>query len=210
MKFRLAVFDVDGTLTNHSSIWWRLHEHFGTEALGKVYYDQYFEGTISYKQWADFDAALWKGQPLQSVMEVVRNTELTMGAKEAIDTLKERGVQVAILSSGLDVMADDIAKRLGIDYVITNHLLHKDGILTGDVDVRVGWAEKADELERISQHFHTALNETAFIGDGRNDMAAFKIAGLSIAFNPKYDDVSEAADVTVREEDLRAILSLIL
>lgn len=210
MRFRLAVFDVDGTLTRHSSIWWRLHEHFGTEKLGKVYYDQYFDGTITYKEWADFDASLWKGQSLKSVLEVVKKTKLVRGAKDTIDALRKRGLQLAILSSGLDVMADNIAERLGISHVVTNHLLHNNGILTGEVDVHVGWDEKAEELRKIGQHFGVPLKETVFVGDGRNDITAFKSAGLSIAFNPKYDDVSDAAAFTVREDDIRAILSLIL
>ena len=38
MNVRLVVFDVDGTLTQHSSVWWRLHELFGTTKEGKLYF----------------------------------------------------------------------------------------------------------------------------------------------------------------------------
>ncbi|MHA2080816.1 MAG: hypothetical protein ACW99H_06700 [Candidatus Thorarchaeota archaeon] len=55
MDIQLVVFDVDGTLTKHSSVWWRLHEHFGTTVEGKQYYEQYFAGEITYDQWADLD-----------------------------------------------------------------------------------------------------------------------------------------------------------
>ncbi|MFW9982583.1 MAG: phosphoserine phosphatase, partial [Candidatus Thorarchaeota archaeon] len=64
MSIKLVVFDVDGTLTKHSSIWWRIHELFETTKEGKQYYDQYFAGEITYDEWAELDAALWKDKPV--------------------------------------------------------------------------------------------------------------------------------------------------
>ncbi|MFW9810010.1 MAG: HAD family hydrolase [Candidatus Thorarchaeota archaeon] len=206
MSVKLVVFDVDGTLTKHSSIWWRIHELFGTTKEGKIYYDQYFAGEITYDQWADLDAALWSNKPLAKVMETVRNAKLVPGASETIQTLKEHKIDTAILSGGLDIMADDIARRLGIDYVMTNKLHHKNGILTGTVENLVAWGGKANEIGKINEHFGVSLEDTAFIGDGRNDVSVFSKVGLSIAFNPEHPDVASAADVVILEDDLRAIL----
>lgn len=197
---------MDGTLTRHSSVWWRLHEHFGTTNEGKLYYDQYFAGEITYDQWADLDAGLWKGKTIDEVMKVVRATQLTRGSEETIQVLKRYGLKTAILSGGLNIMADDIASRVGIDYVLTNILHHHSGILTGRVDNLVAWGGKADEIHRINNHFGIPLDETAFVGDGRNDMGVFDVVGLSIAFNPEDEDVAEAADVVIHDDDLRAIL----
>lgn len=207
---RLVVFDVDGTLTSHSSIWWRLHEHFGTETEGREFYKQYFAGEITYNQWADLDASLWKGQTLDDVMKVVEETELVPGAKETIDQLKDAGIKVAILSGGLDILANHIARRVGVEYVLTNRLLHRNDRLTGEVESRVGWGEKVQEIRKICSHFGVSLTETAFIGDGRNDLSVFDMVGLSIAFMPEDDEVAEAAMVAIRRNDLREILSHIL
>ena len=54
------------------------------------------------------------------------------------------------------------------------------------------------------------LEQTAFIGDGRNDISVLKVVGLSIAFNPEDQDVADAAHVVIRENDLRAILPHII
>ncbi len=210
MDIRLVVFDVDGTLTQHSSIWWRLHELFNTTKEGRIYFDQYFAGDIDYKQWSDLDAALWTGQPISVVIDAVNNTKLVPGAKEAIDSLNKHGVKTAILSGGLDVMAESIAKRVGIDFVLTNRLLHKDGKLLGVVENVVGWADKDQHIHTILEHFNVSLQNTAFVGDGRNDLSVFKIVGLSIAFNPKEDEVAKSADVVIRENDLRAIIPYII
>jgi phosphoserine phosphatase len=206
LDIRLVVFDVDGTLTKHNSVWWRLHEHFGTTVEGRLYYDQYFAGEINYEQWADLDAGLWKGKTLEEVMEVVHATQLAPGAKETIQILKDNDLKTAILSGGLDIMADDIGRRVGIDYVLTNTLYHQDGVLTGEVENLVGWGDKSEVIPQINAHFEIPLEKTAFIGDGRNDMSVFKVVGLSIAYNPEDQEVADSADVVIRKDDLRAIL----
>jgi len=210
LPIRLVVFDADGTLTCHSSIWWRLHEHFRTEELGKTYFDQFFAGEITYNQWAELDAGLWKGQPIEEVMRVVAETKIVPGAQETIARLKEQGIQVAILSGGLDILADDIGRRVGIEYVLTNRLLSSDGILTGGVEVKVGWGEKIHEIREILDHFGISLSETAYVGDGKNDMTIFSHVGLSIAFRPETEEVAEAAMITIEGNDLRHILEYIV
>ncbi|MHA1654107.1 MAG: HAD family hydrolase [Candidatus Thorarchaeota archaeon] len=206
MTVRLVVFDADGTLTQHSSIWWRLHEVFGTTREGKLYYDRFFAGEITYDEWADLDAALWKGRPLSIVEQVVRETELVPGAKETVSELHDAGIRTAILSGGLDILANDISRRLGIDYVLTNRLIHRDGVLTGEVESLVGWGDKDRAVRTIAKHFGVSLRDTAFVGDGRNDVSAMAVVGLAIAFMPETEEVARAADVVVRENDLRAIL----
>ncbi|MHA1902461.1 MAG: HAD family hydrolase [Candidatus Thorarchaeota archaeon] len=207
MTIKLVVFDVDGTLTIHSSIWWRLHELFDCTEEGKKYYDQYFAGEITYDEWASFDAGLWREKPLSEVMRIVKETELVPGAEDTVRTLKEHGIKVALLSGGLDLLADDIAERLSIDYVLTNRLEHQNGLLTGNVEVLVGWGGKVKELEQIVEHFSVTLEETAFVGDGRNDISALSVSGLSFAFNPEDEEVAKAAQIVIKKMDLREILN---
>ncbi|MBS3794372.1 MAG: HAD family phosphatase [Candidatus Thorarchaeota archaeon] len=202
----LAIFDVDGTLTTHSSIWWRLHEHFGTEKKGQKYFDRYFAGEIDYDQWAELDASLWKGQAIDDARELVQSSELTPGAIETVESLRNDGVKLGIVSGGLDIAANHVGKNLGIDCVMTNRLLHRDGRITGEVDVQVGWGAKGTIIRKIAEHFDVSLEHTAYIGDGRNDVSAFSHVGLSIAFCPEHKEVADAADVVISENDLRLIL----
>lgn len=172
-----------------------------------MYYDQYFAGAITYDEWASYDAGLWAEKPLSDVIRIVKETELVPGAEDTVRTLKEHGIKVAILSGGLDLLADDIAERLGIDYVLTNRLEHHNGVLTGKVEVLVGWGEKVKELEQIVEYFSVTFEETAFVGDGRNDISALSASGLSFAFNPEDEEVAMAAQIVIRKKDLREILN---
>ncbi len=210
MPIRLVVFDLDGTLTTHNSSWWRLHEVFGTHEQGGKYYDEYFAGKISYQEWAELDAGLWKGRSLSEVQRIVDETALMPGAVEVISELRKNGVHVAVLSGGIDILAQQIADRVGIDYVLVNRIGHADGIITGEVEVLVGWGGKAKEIEQISRDFDIPLSEIAFVGDGKNDIPVFSVVALSIAFNPETEEVAEAASIVIREQNLTKILPIIL
>ncbi|TFG12456.1 HAD family hydrolase [Candidatus Thorarchaeota archaeon] len=210
MPIRLVVFDLDGTLTTHNSSWWRLHEVFGTHEEGQKYYDQYFAGEINYQQWADLDAGLWKGKSLAEVERIANETHLVPGARETIEELKKHSIDVAILSGGIDILANRIAARLAIDYVMVNKIHHENGALTGEVEVVVGWGGKAEEIKQVFNDFKVLPEDTAFVGDGKNDVSAFSVVGLSIAFNPEHEEVARAADIVVRGNDLRAILKHVL
>lgn len=47
---------------------------------------------------------------------------------------------------------------------------------------------------------------SVYIGNGTNDIPAFRKAGLSIAFNSKRRKVRNATDIVVNGNDLRLIL----
>jgi hydroxymethylpyrimidine pyrophosphatase-like HAD family hydrolase len=66
------------------------------------------------------------------------------------------------------------------------------------------------ELKHISNHFKVPLSETAYVGDGRNDISVFGVVGLSIAFKPEDKEVAESAMLTIRNNDLRSILPYII
>ncbi len=210
MAIRLVVFDSDGTLTVHNSSWWRLHEVFDTHEAGAKYYDDYFAGKITYNEWAELDAALWKGRTLDEVLKIVDETEIMPGAIETVRKLKEQGIKVAVLSGGIDILAERIAKKVGIDYVLVNKIHHENGLITGGVDVLVGWAGKDKEIEQISNDFGIPLTEIAFVGDGKNDIPVFPVVSIGIAFNPETEEVADAASIVIREQDLTKILPFIL
>jgi phosphoserine phosphatase len=55
-----------------------------------------------------------------------------------------------------------------------------------------------------------ALDRCAFVGDSLNDVWVARAAGLSVAFNPKSEELASIADVVIRAPDLRAILPHLL
>jgi len=206
VRLRLIIFDVDGTLIPVRSSWQYLHKKLGTWNRGRKYAQLFFEGRISYEDWARLDASLWRGIPIARVRQIVRRIPYVRGAPSTIRVLKERGYRIVLLSAGLSVITDRISRELGVDGAIANELLVRDGVLTGEVNVQVSFHNKDQALQRLLPRFGVDVKECAAVGDDETMIPLFRRVGLAIAFNPQSPIVERNAHVTVRSENLQDIL----
>lgn len=208
-KLRLVVFDVDGTLIKVGSIWRFLHEELDTEARSKESMELFYQGKITYSEWAKFDVSLWRNQSLKKIRRLVDEIPYVDGAKEVIEILKENNVKVVLLSAGLSLLGERIEKELNVDYSLSNELIVKDGLLTGDIKVNVCLDNKVKALNQILQRLNIKAEECCAVGDDESLIPLFQEVGLGIAFNPCSEEVEKNADIIVKGEDLRDILPYI-
>jgi phosphoserine phosphatase len=209
MTIKLVIFDVDGTILQTYS-WQYVHENLGTWNEAKGYVDEFFRNQITYDEWAKLDAALWENQPLTRITEIISQMPYTEGAKETLATLKEKGIKTYLLSAGLTQVAQRIQEEIGINGYAANMLIVKDGFLTGEVEVNVSFHDKDKHLPRILQEFNVTPNECAAVGDDPTLIPLFKKVALAIAFNPSSKTVERNAHITIKDKDLRKILSYII
>jgi phosphoserine phosphatase len=209
-KLRLVVFDVDGTIIKVDSIWRFLHEKLGTFARSKQYMKLFYQGKVTYEAWAQLDASLWKNQSLRKIRQIVNEIPYVDGAREVIKTLKEYNIKIALLSAGLSLLGERIEKELNIDYSLSNELIAKNDLLTGEVKVNVSLNNKDENLNHILKRFNAKPNECCAVGDDESLIPLFKKVALGIAFNPCNEEVEKNADIIVKSEDLRDILPHIL
>jgi len=205
---KAVIFDLDGTLTPVGSVWQHIHERLGTwDEGGLVSLNAFLAGRINYLEFAVRDAALWKGVPRKRLEEIVGEIPLRPGARETVEALRRDGYRLALLSSGLDVLAHPVAERLGFEICISNRLGFTDGALDGRVSIHVTWDGKPRHLPGICRLFGVRPSETAAIGDSAGDAFLFPEVGLSVAFNAG-PAVAAKADYAVEDADLRALLPL--
>ena len=211
MTYKLAVFDIDGTLTRHISSWQYIHEKFGIWDEQAIEYQNMFIGAeISYRKFCELDAKLWEGMSENKISGLFTRSLYTKNAIECLKKLKQSGFTVALISTGLQYMAQLIQNDTGADIVICNRLLSEHGILNGGVEVNVGHDEKGVKLRDITVSLGIKRDETVSVGDGRGDLPLAENSGYSIAFNAVDPDYLEKVDYICRSDDFDEVYNCIL
>jgi phosphoserine phosphatase len=205
--YKLVVFDLDGTLTAERSIWEYIHVKLGKwYGYAEEYQRRFLQGRISYRQFCELDAHVWRGMRVDQLRDIVRGVPFNPGVDELTSLLKDLGLKLALISSGLNVLSEWVEEKYGFDYGVSNRLLHDDGILTGEVEIKVHYDRKAEWVRNIMDMFGVRSDEIIAIGDSAGDMEMFEMAGFSISFNSSSGELDGMADVVIKGNDLSHII----
>jgi len=205
--FKLVIFDLDGTLTQERSIWEYIHKQLGKwYGFAEKYQNQFLAGKISYEEFCERDAEVWKGMKVEKLLEIVKTVPFHPGVDELINYLKQKGLKLSMVSSGLSLLSNWVHQKYGFDYSISNDLLHEDGVLTGKVKIQVYYDKKAEWVEKILKQFGVEREQVIAIGDSKGDMDMFQMVGFSIAFNSSCSDLDRIANLCVLNKNLADII----
>jgi len=211
MRYKLIIFDIDGTITRHISSWRYIHERLGLwTARAFRYQEDFFAGKISYRRFCELDAAHWKGMPEKRVRSIFKKVRYARNAVKSIKGLKDMGFKLAAVSTGLQFMPDRIKKELGFDYAISNRLRSRNGKLTGGVKINLEHGAKHTILAKIYRKFGVKPHEVISVGDSEGDIPLAKNSGYSIAFNCSSKDLAGAVDYNCRTEDFTEVYKKIV
>ncbi|MHA1146583.1 MAG: HAD-IB family phosphatase [Candidatus Helarchaeota archaeon] len=122
MKFKLVIFDVDGTLTRGDNSWKLIHSSLNVYEQAKKHRELFFNHEISYQEWANLDVGLWKNTPVKKIAEILDKIELNDGIAETVAFLKRKKYKLALLSSGITLLTDKLKEKFGFHYSIANHV----------------------------------------------------------------------------------------
>lgn len=182
---RLFAFDMDSTLIQGEVID-ELAKMAGVGEQVSRITESAMCGEIKFDESFTRRVALLKGLPAERVYTLLDAIPLAEGAERLIRTLRMLGYKIAILSGGFTFFANHLKDRLGIDFVHANELEMVDGVVTGRVlPPIVNGERKAALLAEIAQHEEFSLDQVVAVGDGANDIAMLKVAGMGIAYRAK-------------------------
>jgi HAD superfamily PSPase-like hydrolase len=179
-RVRLAAFDLDGTVLEHNSSWVAIHKHFGTEHNGAASLRLYTEGKIDYREFMRRDISSWpKGVTKDEIVEVLSHYRIRREAPEVFEELRRRGISTALVTSGIDILARDVAVDLRIDHYVANGLkFDRAGRLLTTGVGRVDPTRKDRAYARLLSKVGIQAKETLAVGDTIYDLAFLKSAGL--------------------------------
>ena len=208
LLIKLVVFDLDNVIIDGEAI----------DEIGKLanveediaaITEKAMQGEIDFETAIKDRVQLLEGTSIEDIEKVADDLPLMPGACKTVKCLKDKDVDVAIISGSFDVVADKIKDKLGVDTVYTNSFTVEDGKLTGEVTGPLVSGTKLDVLKDHVEEAGITLDEVVAVGDGANDISMIESAGCGIAFNAK-DSVKEIADIVVEEKDLCKVLCEII
>ena len=106
-----------------------------------------------------------------------------------IKTLREKGVEVMILSSEMNPVVKARAKKMGVEAV------HG-----------VGLKDKGRVMREILEQKNVQAGNVIYIGNDFNDLPCFEIAGWSVAVADAYPEVIRAADYVLTKNGGRGAI----
>lgn len=216
-KYKLVCFDVDGTLIDNVTFSWQIfHDYFQTDRHRREdAKNAFFNGKISYMQWAEHDINLWKEKNAKKgdFLKAMSHLRLMNGAMETLNELKRNGLKLAVISGSLNIILERFIpgyRGFFDDIFISRIYFDERGYISGVEATEFDIDAKALALKKIAEREKISLKECVFVGDYLNDIKIMQEAGLGIAFNCSYDELKKVADVVVEKKDLREILMYIL
>lgn len=213
--FRVLVLDMDSTLITIECID-ELAAYAGKGEAVAAITTAAMRGEI-----ADYSESLRRRVALlagaeESLLARVREERLRLspGAAELIGAARKNGWSTLLVSGGFDYFAEGVCRSLGIDAYCANHLVARDGRLTGEVQGPeendggiVDAAAKARALLRCCAQAGCAAGNAIAVGDGANDLDMMRAAGLSIAYRAK-PVVREHATHALQHTGLQGVLAI--
>ena len=200
MRYKLIAFDMDGTLVEEDSCWGVLHRHFGTQEGARRNLGAYERGGIDYPEFMRRDIALWKPVPtLEEVRRVLTPHRLAPNVEQVVGEIRRRGYQTVVITGGLDLLAEEVVRKLGIRSVFSNGLAADEkGRLIGEGIFRVEPRFKHKVLAGLVDELGISLQQCVAVGDSKYDVNFLKHAGLGVAIGTD-SELARVADVVIRD-----------
>jgi HAD superfamily phosphoserine phosphatase-like hydrolase len=203
LRIKAIFCDMDGTAVKypnepfHSS-WDALLNIFSEQEKKKwiSIRDYYLKLQGRYDDWFKEQVGMLKGKKLEDAKRFLFPVPYSEGFFEFFS--QNNGFKKAIVSSGIDLVAEKIVTELDFDDYIAQSLEIKDGFFTGKGSYSFSIC-KAEGIKNLSERYGLDLGETCYIGDSSWDISCFDIVGLPLAYEPKknLEDYIEKNNIKV-------------
>ncbi len=203
---KLLVADMDSTMITVECID-ELADYAGIKPQIAEVTERAMRGELDFAEALDARVALLRDLAESAIdLCLAERVKLMPGAKTLVQTMRARGALTILVSGGFTRFAEPVGAEIGFDRVIANVLEISDARLTGKVARPiVDSATKEATLLGALTELGLGAEESMAVGDGANDLAMIRQAGLGVAYRAK-PIVAAAAGVRIDHGDLTALL----
>ena len=204
----LLIADMDSTMIGQECID-ELAAEVGLKDHIAAITERAMQGEIDFEPALRERVALLAGLDADVVDRVIaERIHLTPGAVELVRTMKANGAWTALVSGGFTVFTGPVSRMIGFHEHRSNLLIEEAGKLTGTVaEPILGQDAKRASLLELAAAKKVPMELTLAVGDGANDLAMIREAGLGVAYHAK-PRVAAEAHARIDHADLTALLYL--
>ena len=201
----LLIADMDSTIVTGETLD-ELADIAGLKAEIAAITKRSMNGELDFAQALRQRVAMLKGLKLDALEKTWARVKLTPGATELVATMRAHNALTALVSGGFTFFTSRVKDLVGFDVHRSNLLIDDGEALTGEVaDPILDRDTKLATLQELAAARNLKLAATLAVGDGANDLAMLREAGLGVAFHAK-PIVAKEARARVDHADLRALL----
>jgi phosphoserine phosphatase len=202
---RLLLADMDSTIVTSETLD-ELADFAGLKAEIAAITRRSMNGEIDFAAALRARVGMLKGLRLDALDATWARVRLTPGARELVATMRAHGATTALVSGGFTFFTGRVADLVGFDLHRANVLEHDGTALTGTVaEPILDRDAKLATLRTLRAQYGLAAADTMAVGDGANDLAMLREAGLGVAFHAKPIVAAEAR-ARVDHTTLRTLL----
>jgi HAD superfamily phosphoserine phosphatase-like hydrolase len=178
-----VIFDLDGTLTKTPSPYRHIHERLGVwESTARNYLDEWLNGKISYDEFCERDASLWKGRSLDELYSYLDEIEWNRHVPEVVKTLVAARIPSVIISSGFKYVAFKIREQCGWDplLIYANELADGPTVrinVSGDFQSPIS---KKALAERALAAVGSLMADSLVVSDTKRDLEQLRDCGYKL------------------------------
>lgn len=208
-KWKVACFDLDGTLVSGTSTGQFLAEKIGHVKEIIEAESLYQKGKISNAEVAELDAKYYQGYTVGDIHDFLEGISTVEHIAETVSYLAAKGIPSLICTLAWQCVAEYFAKRYGfVAWSGPELCVDANGVFTGDVRSHFDETDKPTFVADYGKQHGASLSEVFHVGDSRSDIPLFGQVGFSVALNADAPAKS-AASTSLDSESLMDVLALV-
>jgi phosphoserine phosphatase len=129
--------------------------------------------------------------------------------------MRRNGYITILLSDGFDVVANHIKNRLGFDFCLSNRLVMRKGVSTGELEFPEYFSHPEKGYDRsgiftyLTKKFNVPEKNIVFISNQPEDLPLLQSAGLGLTTSAAPEEIQSVADKILPAENLKPLLAYV-
>lgn len=162
---------------------------------------------------------LLKNRTMDELFDIVSKMEIADNIKEVVQSYKQKGYVVGIISHSYTLITNYIKQQIGADFSLAHQLEFFEGKASGEVNLPsyfFGSPEsvcghsfcKTNALQYVCDKYNVKMKNCIVVGDSKDDRCIVSYAGKGVAFCTTDELLEKIAYKNIKERNFESLLEL--